>query len=271
MRIPITMSHGVPPRRKPDPSMTDERLDQLMQVAGEMGCASIDYDQLAAWRSGAGTLPSRPIMIDFDHPCISMRYVVKDVLDRYGFAGNLFIHTGPLVAMHAAPLPPDDAREWMTWEEIGHLIDAGWHIGSHTATHPNLSRLSLIDPDGARLREELDRCDETLQRELGVVPADFAYTSTSWSTVAEREVTKRYRFARLWIVGARKPYHADGKVVRFADLVGAIEPDEADGGPPEAVRYITEDSHPHRLPAMDLVHMLHRPETFRRYLERALV
>jgi len=34
-------------------------------------------------------------MFDFDHPVRSMRHEVKDVLDRYGYAENLFIYTLP--------------------------------------------------------------------------------------------------------------------------------------------------------------------------------
>jgi hypothetical protein len=46
-------------------------------------------------------------------------------------------------------------------------------------------------------------------------------------------------------------------------------PDEADGGPPKAARYITRETDPYRLPSMDLDHLIQDPEAFRRYLEEA--
>jgi hypothetical protein len=85
----------------------------------------------------------------------------------------------------------------------------------------------------------------------------------------EREVKQRYRFGRLWIVGAT--YNVDGQTMRYADLVGVPSPDEADGGPPYAARYITEQSDPYRLPSMELTRLLYEPTAFRHYLEGALL
>jgi hypothetical protein len=257
VRIPITMIHGF-----------DPNFEAWMGIAAEMGFQSISYDDLAAWRAGdGGALPERPIMIDFDHPTYSIRFGCFEVLCMYGFRGNLFIDTGRLDALYAAPLPPDGQREVMTWEEIGELVAAGWHIGAHTVTHPNLSELAQEDPTGERLRWELRHCDETIEEHLGIRPRDFAFTGTSWSSVAEREVKQRYRFGRLWIVGSE--YQADGRTIRYAELVGVPGDDEEDGGPPHDARYIIRETDPYRLPSMELQRLLHDPEAFRRYLERA--
>ena len=148
----------------------------------------------------------------------------------------------------------------MTWDEIGELMETGWLIGAHTVSHPNLSDLSVKDPSGQRVREELEQCDETLEKRLGVRPRDFAYTATTWSSAAEREVMARYRFGRLWIIGAQ--YEADGKPIRFAELAGVPGPDQADGGPPHAARYITKETHPYRLPSMELTALIHDPDVF---------
>ena len=266
MRIPITMCHGI--TSGGEQPLTVAHFDCLMKIASELGFESIDYDDLAAWREGAAELPEHPIMIDFDHPVKSMRYGIREVLDRYGFSGNLFINTGPVDEMYANGLPPDPEREFLTWDEASELIDAGWHIGSHTVTHPNLSELSLEDPSGDKLRAELEQCDATLKEHLGITSRDFAFTGTSWSSVAEKIVMDRYRFGRLWIVGPE--YQVDGKTTRYADLVGVPGDDEPDGGPPQAARYITRDSNPYRLPSMELQRLVYQPDAFRAYLEGAL-
>lgn len=156
----------------------------------------------------------------------------------------------------------------MTWDEIGELVEAGWHIGAHTVTHPNLSELSKEDPTGERIRAEFEQCDDTLEAHLGIRPKDFAFTGTSWSSAAEREAMKRYRFGRLWIVGSE--YEADGERIRYADLVGVPGDDEADGGPPHAARYITRESNPYRLPSMEFQALIYEPDAFRAYLDAAL-
>ena len=266
MRIPITMCHGI--RDDKEKPLTKEHLDRLVSIAAGMGFQSVSYDDLAAWREGSNTFPERPIMFEFDHPVKSMRHEVRDVLHRYGYRGNLFIYTRPYEEVYERSLPWPVQYEHMTWDEIGELKQAGWHIGAHTVSHPNLSDLSVEDPAGEILRMELDRCNETIQKNLGFVPRDFAFTGTSWSSLAEQEVKKRYRFGRLWIIGSE--YSVDGEPVRYADLVGVEGPDEADGGPPHAARYITRDSDPYRLPAMEIQALIHEPDAFRRYLEGAL-
>ena len=265
MRIPITMCHGIRTEGGGKP-LPQEHFDRLIGIAAEMRFESISYDDLEAWRAGRATLPERPIMFDFDHGVKSMRCEVLPALERHGFKGNLFIYTAPLDKEFAGPMPHE--VEYMDWADLRELVDAGWQIGAHTITHPNLSELSTQDPSGDRLRHELDRCNETFEAGLGFAPKDFAFTGTSWSSAAEAEVKKRYRFGRLWVIGSE--YSVDGKTVRYADLVGVDGPDEADGGPPLAARYITEHSDPYRLPSMELQELIHEPTAFRRYLEGAL-
>ncbi|MFP6643609.1 MAG: polysaccharide deacetylase family protein [Candidatus Latescibacterota bacterium] len=259
LRIPITMCHGT--RNEGDFPLSRQHFDALVGIAAQLGFSSIDYDQLAAWRADGTALPERPIMFDFDHPVRPM-LECHQVLSAHGFAGNLFVNTGPMEG-------DGYGTETMTWEEIGTLAEAGWHVGAHTVTHPNLSKLVAEDPQGERLQWELETCDATLVRELGITPRDFAFTGTSWSSVAERKVMERYRFGRLWIVGSQ--YQADGEAIRYAELVGVAGDDEADGGPPMAARYITADTPAYRLPSMELqCDLSHDPAAFRAYLEGAL-
>lgn len=260
-RIPITMCHGLTDTNGEFP-LTSDHFEQLIRVAHNMGFTSIDYDELAAWRDGNAALPDRPIMFDFDHPDQSMRHGVHPILEFYGYSGNLFINTGWF------DTDGDNFHRCMTWDEVRELHELGWHIGAHTVTHPNLSELTKEDPHGERLRWELETCDAELQAQLDTIPKDFAFTGTSWSSEAEKQVAARYRFGRLWIVGAH--YQADGRQIRLADLMGVEGQDEGDGGPPMAARYITRDTHPYRLPSVELQRdLIYHPEAFRTYLEGA--
>ena len=262
MRIPITMCHGISDGG--EYPLTEEHFDCLVGVARELGFESIGYDDLAAWRDSAANLPERPIMFDFDHPVKSMRTGIHEVLARHGYRGNLFINTGGM-----DPASDGYGTATVTWDDVRELVDLGWHMGAHTVTHPNLSKLADEDPDGEKLRWELETCDATMERELGFAPRDFAFTGTSWSSAAEAGVMERYRFGRLWIIGPE--YQADGKTVRYAELAGVEGEDESDGGPPEAARYITESTLPYRLPSMEIqAPLIHAPEAFRAYLEGAL-
>ena len=66
----------------------------------------------------------------------------------------------------------------MTWDEVGELLKAGWHMGAHTVNHPNLSDLSEKDSTGTTIAEEMpighersrrscSACDRTLLWQAG--------------------------------------------------------------------------------------------------------
>ena len=140
---------------------------------------------------------------------------------------------------------------------------------ARVAQQVHADRPGIVRPDGSKLAWELETCDVTLNRELGIVPKDFAFIGTSWSSEAERQVSGRYRFGRLWFVGTH--YQADGEEVRLADLLGVEGEDEPGGGPPMSARYVTKEPHPYRLPSIEIQRdLIYRPEAFRAYLEGAL-
>jgi peptidoglycan/xylan/chitin deacetylase (PgdA/CDA1 family) len=266
MRIPVIMCHGISDQG--DYPLSEEHFNTLVQIAADMEFTSINYDQLHAWHSGGASLPERPIMFDFDHPMKSMRYEVHKALDRHGYRGNLFINTGLMEGEGSVQLR--HGEKTMTWDEIRELVELGWHIGAHTVTHPDLSQLSLEDPQGDRLKEELETCDATLEEQLGKAPQDFAFTGTSWSTIAAKRVKERYRFGRLWLIGSM--VQVDGGEMRVAELLGAQGDDEADGGPPMVARYIERGTSAYLLPSIEIQSpLLHTEEAFRSYLEGALV
>ena len=266
MRIPITMCHGVTDR------LTLERFEQYLRIARELEFSTINYDQLYAWLTGAGTLPARPLMIDVDHPVGSVPADMFPLMEQHGFTGNLFVNTG-YFQQRCEQSPVGGGQSLCaTWDQIRQLKASGWTIGAHTHSHPNLSELSVNDPDGQAIRAEMETNDTLLQEHLGERPQYFAFTGNStgstWSTVADREAKKRYRLGRLWITGGQ--CEIDGRVERYADFVGATGPDEADGGPPHAVRYITRQTPFFRLPSMELEYLIYEAEALRQYLTRAL-
>jgi len=198
-------------------------------------------------------------MFDFDHAVGSIVTDILPVMNDHGFRGNLFVHTAPMEAGEAG---------FMTWEQVGRLIDAGWQIGAHTHTHPDLSELAGSSSGREAILEELETCDRILTARTGAAPKDFAFTGTTWSRTAEELVSERYRFGRLWIIG--RTYQADGAEIRYAEIAGVDAPDEADGGPPVTARYITRSSHPHRLPSMELSALIFEEDAYRAYLQGAM-
>lgn len=269
-KIPITVCHGTTSKWAEYPLMP-EHLGKMFALARELGFESIQYDQLEALMEGAepgtGDIPAQPIMFDFDHADKTMLTEVQPLLAEYGFNATLFFHTGVMD-------DPRLANKVMSWDEIAQLMELGWAIGGHTVSHPNLSRLSYTDPDGDSIEQELRAADAAIERYLGEKPKDFAYTGSTWSTIAEQKVKARYRFGRLWI--ADNYFLADGQRTAVAQLMGIDGADEADGGPAKAARYITvgkntRQSHRYRLPGMEICGCLMNDlDQYRSYLLGAL-
>ena len=262
MKIPSIMCHGV------NAVLRIERFAEYYKIVRELGFDSINYTDLEQWRAGKQKLPAHPILFDFDHPVRSIHDQIFPVMSKFGFRGNLFVNTQPMEDAAAPDGPADLKAQVMSWDDMRALVAVGWQIGAHTHTHPSLSKLGAADPSGASIRLEMETNDTILQREFGQPPKDFAFTGTTWSRVAEQEAKKRYRFGRLWIIGSM--YEADGQPIRFAELAGVAGPDEADGGPPVAARYITEATDPYRLPSMELGQLIVEYPAFRAYLTQAM-
>jgi peptidoglycan/xylan/chitin deacetylase (PgdA/CDA1 family) len=274
-RAGCTMCHGVypddhaaPPKKPPHVRLTRTRFEGLLRAIRARGANAIVYADLAAWRAGQ-PLAQPGVLIDFDHPVRLIWENALPLLEQYGMRANLFVNTAGIEA--EAERQPDDAeREFMTWDQVGELAARGWTIGCHTVHHYKFWKLAEDDPTGGLIREELARADETIERRIGVRPRELAYTGRTWSPLGEQIARERYRFARLWLTG--RPYTiGDGvtptREATEAEVLGVDGPPEADGGPPDAARYITRATDAYRLPSMELEYLLTTEAAVERYLD----
>lgn len=61
-------------------------------------------------------------------------------------------------------------EDWMTWDMLRELRDAGMDIGGHSVNHPLLGRLDAVEQ-----RAEVEGCRRRLESELGLPMKLFAY------------------------------------------------------------------------------------------------
>ena len=263
IKIPITMCHGL------NSGLRLERFAEYLEITSQLGFTSINYDQLYDWLLFDKPLPNRPIMFDFDHPILNIYTEIFPLMKRHNFTGNLFVNTGFYDGACEKVAFETGHPYCASWDQIGEMKAAGWTIGAHTHTHPDLSDLASADPTGELIGAEMDKNNGLLEKHLGEYPKYFAFTGgqtgLTWSKTADIEAKKRYRLGRLWTVGL--PVKADGEMIRYADFVGVPGPDEADGGPPYDARYITKNTPLFKLPSMELQQaLIYEPEEFRQYL-----
>jgi peptidoglycan/xylan/chitin deacetylase (PgdA/CDA1 family) len=123
----------------------------------------------------AGTVP-RALAVTFDDAFRSVPERALPVLSDLGVPATVFVSTSLVdVPLHIGyeqwlDTPHRDELVAASWDQLGSLIEAGWEIGSHTQSHPYLTRL-----DDESLHRELRESRAELQHRLGRPCRTLAY------------------------------------------------------------------------------------------------
>jgi heparosan-N-sulfate-glucuronate 5-epimerase len=188
-------------------SVTPERLAAQLDYLTDHGFRSVTFND-AVHGNGAGRL----VAITFDDAYRSVVEVAKPLLDARGMNATVFAPTDLignedpmswpgidrwLGGPHASELTP------MSWQEARDLIAAGWEVGSHTCSHPMLTRL-----DDEELARQLGESREECERNLGVACESVAYPYGDVDTrVAEAAMVAGYSAAAALAIRERPdPY-----------------------------------------------------------------
>ncbi len=103
---------------------------------------------------------------------------VKEFLASKGIRPAFFVLSDP---DHADSDEIGTRREFLSRDEVRSLVDCGWELGCHSATHGDFWSMS---PD--RILSETRGAKESLERELGVSVRFFAYPRGRYTDEAKR-------------------------------------------------------------------------------------
>lgn len=155
-------------------SVTPERLERQLESLVRRGYRGATFSDAVSRPPAARTLA-----VTFDDAYRSVLELAFPVLERLDLPGTVFVPTrfagceepmtwpginGWLDGPHEHELYPLD------WEQLGALIEAGWEVGSHTASHPKLTEL-----DDESLATELGESKATCEDALGAPCTSIAY------------------------------------------------------------------------------------------------
>jgi peptidoglycan/xylan/chitin deacetylase (PgdA/CDA1 family) len=176
MREPVVLCyHAVTPDWDSVMAVTPERFDQHLRRLLRLG-----YRPDTFTRALLTPAHERAFVVTFDDAFASVREHALPILQRLGIPATLYVPTG-WIGDAPGRARWGEMERWdgpaggehldlMTWDEISELADAGWEIGSHSVTHPRLTRL-----DDAALEEELRRSRTDLQERVGQQCLSIAY------------------------------------------------------------------------------------------------
>jgi len=125
-----------------------DRLDAARKAIREQATkrhdeATATSPQPDAARALRKPIPDKLVVLTFDDSAKSHATIAAPLLQRYGFGGTFFITEGFDFR--------DNKQDYMTWEEIRGLHEAGFEIGNHTRDHLGINNASVD-----RLIEQLD-------------------------------------------------------------------------------------------------------------------
>jgi peptidoglycan/xylan/chitin deacetylase (PgdA/CDA1 family) len=121
----------------------------------------------------------RSVAVTFDDAYRSVLELAFPILAKHGLLGTVFVPTAHIGS--GAPMTWPGIDRWigteyeqeltgLTWHELTRLSEAGWEIGSHSASHARLTQL-----DDAALSEELLASRTECERRLGRPCVTLAY------------------------------------------------------------------------------------------------
>ncbi len=163
--IPVLMYHYVRHVDKgADPlgynlSVTPEQFAAQLAWLAANGYETVRMDAVAACVRGEGPCPARAVALTFDDGYMDAYTAALPLLQQYGFDATFYIVSGFI-----------GQPNYMGWDELRALRDAGMEIGAHTVSHPDLTRLGLADA-----RAEIAQSRAALMTELGMPVLSFCY------------------------------------------------------------------------------------------------
>jgi peptidoglycan/xylan/chitin deacetylase (PgdA/CDA1 family) len=200
----ILCYHAVSPTWPAELSVTPRAFERQIAALSARGYRG---ERVTAALEGGGA--GRVMGVTFDDAYRSVLELARPVLDRHGVPATVFVPSDwPGVGR---PMRWEGIDMWLdtpyereltplSWGELRELADAGWEIGSHTCSHPDLTSIGddqlereLCDSK-ARIEAELGRPCTSLAYPYGLVDARVAAATHAagyaWACTIPRVLTR---------------------------------------------------------------------------------
>ena len=167
-----------------------ETLARQMACLAELGFQGSSLIEVVKQSRRLGRWPERTVAITFDDGYENNLRVAQPILARHDFIASIYLITGHVGGEHDWEQPPAGLgrRSILDWAQVSELADAGWEIGAHTRTHPDLRKLHA-----EAVAQEIIGSREDIEQRLNRPVETFAYpgghVSDAATAVVARELT----------------------------------------------------------------------------------
>jgi len=171
-RSVILAYHGVAPAtRDEDPHfmrVVPDRFKAQVELLLDAGFDFVTVADLVRRADGARPAPGSAAL-SFDDGLLDNHSVVLPILRSYGIPATMYVTTGLIGKVYPWLDPTADAR-MMGEDELRDLVRAGFEVGAHTVTHPDLSLLGREE-----CLHEMVESRDAIERITGQPVRTFAY------------------------------------------------------------------------------------------------
>jgi peptidoglycan/xylan/chitin deacetylase (PgdA/CDA1 family) len=168
--LPILTFHAIETGDSPL-AFPPELFTALLRLATAHGYRTISLGELRACLDSGEGFPVRTLVLTFDDGYRSVFDEAYPRLRDHGFSATLFLTPGRHpVGDSRRRFPSLCGRGMVNWDEVAELANAGWEIGAHTLSHPDLSRIPV-----AEAIHEMSESKRLIEQRLDRPVTAFAY------------------------------------------------------------------------------------------------
>lgn len=165
----VLLYHHVANETPPSTSISPEDFRTHLDYLRDNDFTVLPLDELVNSLRSKTPLPERAAAITFDDGYSSIYETAFPLLKTYDMPFALFLSTEPI---------NDRQKNYMTWEQVRELSEAGVLIANHMVSHPYMLSRNKEETDSiwlARQRDELLEAEATILRETGQSHRFLAY------------------------------------------------------------------------------------------------
>jgi peptidoglycan/xylan/chitin deacetylase (PgdA/CDA1 family) len=208
--------HGVAESRLRDDlsllQLSPARFRTQLELLLAAGFRFVTMAELA--RRADGSMPEPGLaVVTFDDGMRNNHTIALPILNEYEIPATVYVTIG-FIDGRSPWIGPGGDGSIMNENELRELASAGWELGAHTMSHPDLSRL-----DYDACRREIEDSRDALERIAGVEVQTFAYPFGKYGPEALAAVKDTGLLAAVTTgSGVWEPY----EMTRA--MIGAIDP-----------------------------------------------
>jgi peptidoglycan/xylan/chitin deacetylase (PgdA/CDA1 family) len=177
--IPIFAYHRFGDGRYPSTNISLETFEQQLQYLKENKYTVFTFGEAVAKWENQESFPDKSLILTVDDGYLSFYTGGFPLLKKYGFKATVFVQTGTV-----------GGGDFMSWQQIKEIQDAGIEIGNHSDSHAYFVDFPEHERKNA-FQSDFETASSAFIEHLGTAPKIYAYPYGEWTKDMEDVLQKK--------------------------------------------------------------------------------